>query len=135
MRGMVFTFIMWHCYYYTPCMHNCKFNHFLYMYQAIKPIHFSKIACAFSLIVVQLSRPVKPHTCTTLWYVQVYCVLECVRICHYDDVQVHVSNNASVCTSVSQHERMHVHALCVSCKEITIRNHCNRSRVDKAGIR
>ena len=28
-----------------------------------------------------------------------------------------------------QHERMHVHALCVSCKEITTRHHCNRSRV------
>ena len=49
-------------------------------------------------------------------------------LCHYDDVQVHVSNNASVCTSVSQWERMHVHALCVSCKEIATRNHCNRSR-------
>ena len=36
---------------------------------------------------------------------------ECVRIGHYDDVQVHVCNNASVCTSVTQHERMHVHAL------------------------
>ena len=36
----------------------------------------------------------------------------CVKICHYDDVQVHVCNNASVCTSVSQHERMHFHALC-----------------------
>ena len=59
------------------------------------------------------------HTCITIWYVQVYCVLECVRICHYDDVQVHVCNNASVCTSVSQHECMHVHALCVNCKEIT----------------
>ena len=77
-----------------------------------------------------------PHTCITLWYVQVFCVFECVRICHYDDGQVHVCNNAaSVCTSVSQHERIHDHALCVSCKEITIRNHCNRSRVDKAGIR
>ena len=55
-----------------------------------------------------------------------------MRICHYDDGQVHVCNNAaSVCTSVSQHERIHIHALCVSCKEITIRNHCNR-RVDKA---
>ena len=42
-------------------------------------------------------------------------------LCHYDDVQVHVCNNASVCTSVSKHERMHVHALCVSCKEITTR--------------
>ena len=57
LRGMFFTFIMWHCYYYTPCMYNCKFNHFLYMHQAIKPIHFSKIACVFYLIVVQLSRP------------------------------------------------------------------------------
>ena len=57
MRGMVFTFIIWHCYYYTPCMYNCKFNHFLYMYRAIKPIHFSKIACVIALIVVQLSRP------------------------------------------------------------------------------
>ena len=49
-----------------------------------------------------------------IWYVQVYCVLECVRIYHYDDVQVHVCNSASVCTSVSHHELMHVHALCVS---------------------
>ena len=41
-----------------------------------------------------------PHTCITIWYVQVYCVLECVRICHYDDVglQVHVCNNACSCT-------------------------------------
>ena len=76
-----------------------------------------------------------PHTCITIWYVQAYCVLECMRICHYDDVQVHVCNNASVCTSVSQYKRMHVHALCVSCKEITTRNHCNRSRVGEAGIR
>ena len=30
---------------------------------------------------------------------------------------------------------MHVHALCVSCKEITTRNNCNRSRVGEAGIR
>ena len=51
-----------------------------------------------------------PHACITIWYVQVYCVLECVRICHYDDVQVHMCNNARVCTSVSQHERMH--AMC-----------------------
>ena len=43
-----------------------------------------------------------------------------MRICHYDDVQIHVCNSASVCTSVSQHERMHAHALCVSCKEITL---------------
>ena len=44
-----------------------------------------------------------PHICLTIWYVQVYCVIECVRIGHYDDVQkVHVCNNASVCTSVSQ---------------------------------
>ena len=56
---------------------------------------------------------VLPHTCITLWYVQVYCVLECVRICHYGDVQVYVCNNASVYTSVSQYERMHIHALCV----------------------
>ena len=54
------------------------------------------------------------HTCIAIWYEQVYCVLECMGLCHYDDVQVHVCNNASVCTSVSQHERMHVHALCVS---------------------
>ena len=47
-----------------------------------------------------------PHTCITIWYVQVYYVLECVRICHYDDVQAHVCNNASVYTSVSQHERL-----------------------------
>ena len=26
MRGMVFTFIIWHCYFYTSCMYNCKFN-------------------------------------------------------------------------------------------------------------
>ena len=55
-----------------------------------------------------------------------------MRICHYDDVQVHVCNNASVCTSVSQHERMHVH---VNYKQITTRNHCNRRRVGEAGIR
>ena len=60
-----------------------------------------------------------------------YCVLECVRICHYDDVQVQVCNNASMCTIVNQHERIHVHALCVSCKEITNRNHCNRRRVSE----
>ena len=71
------------------------------------------------------------HTCITIWYVQVYCVLECVRICHYDDVQVHVCNNASVCTSVSQYERMHVHALCMNCKEII----ANCRRVGEAGIR
>ena len=52
---------------------------------------------------------VMSHTCITIWYVQVYCVLECVRICHYNDVHVHVRNNASVCTNVSRHERMHVH--------------------------
>ena len=73
-----------------------------------------------------------PHTCIAIWYVQVYCVHECVRMCHYDDVQVHVCNNASVYTSVSQHERMHVH---VNCKQIIARNHCNRSRVGEAGIR
>ena len=55
-----------------------------------------------------------------------------MRICHYDDLQVHVCNNASVCTSVSQHERMHVH---VNYKQITTRNHCNRRRVGEAGIR
>ena len=42
-----------------------------------------------------------PYTRISIWYVQVYCILECVRICHYDDVQVQVCNNASVCTSVS----------------------------------
>ena len=34
----------------------------------------------------------------------------CTRVCEnmpYDDLLVHVCNNASVCTSVSQHERMH----------------------------
>ena len=62
-----------------------------------------------------------------------YCVLECVRICHYDDVQVQVCNNASMCTSVNQHERipMFMHYICVSCKEITNRNHCNRRRVSE----
>ena len=54
-------------------------------------------------------------------------------LCHYDDVQVHVCNNASVCTSVSQHERRHVPALCVNCKEITTRNNCNQ--VGEAEIR
>ena len=58
-----------------------------------------------------------------------------MSIYHYDDVQVHVCNNARVCTSVSQQERMHVHALRVSCKEITTRNHCNRSRVGEAEIK
>ena len=48
---------------------------------------------------------------STVWYVQVYCVFGYGRICHCDDVQVHVCNNASVCTSVSQHERMHAHVL------------------------
>ena len=28
--------------------------------------------------------------CITIWYVQVYRVLECVKICHYNYVQVHV---------------------------------------------
>ena len=52
-----------------------------------------------------------PHTCIIIWYVH---VLGCLRICLYDDVQVHVCNNASVYTSVSQHEHMHVHVPCVS---------------------
>ena len=87
------------------------------------------------------TRPVycMPHTCTStcICYAQVYCVLECVRICHYYNVQVHVCNNASVCISVNQHECMHVHALhvCVNCKEISTRNQCNRSHLGEAGIR
>ena len=68
-----------------------------------------------------------PHTCITIWYVQVYCILECGRICHYDDVQVHVCNNASVCISVR--------APCTMCKETTPQNHCNHSRVGQAGRR
>ena len=40
------------------------------------------------------------------------CVCVCVRVCvcentPYDSVQGHVRNNASVCTSVSQHEFMY----------------------------
>ena len=78
------------------------------------------------------------HMCSSAYVLCVcmcvyVCVFMCVYVCVY--VQVHVSNNASVCTSVSLWERMHVHALCVSCKEITTRNHCNHSRVSEAGIR
>ena len=53
-------------------------------------------------------RPIAYHIhvqCITIWYVQVYRVLECVRICHYNDVYIRV-HNPSVYTSMSQHERM-----------------------------
>ena len=53
------------------------------------------------------------HTCINIWYVQVYCVLECVRKCQYDDVQVHVCNNASVCTSVRMSACVHMYYVCV----------------------
>ena len=49
-------------------------------------------------------RFIMPHTCITSGTCKCTVYL---RICHYDEVQVHVCNNASLCTSVSQHERMH----------------------------
>ena len=49
----------------------------------------------------------------------------------YDSVQGHVRNNASVCTSGSQHE---FSTMC-ELKVVRDRNHCNRSRVGVADIR
>ena len=84
----------------------CTNIHSSSLVNGIMHVHVTMFVSVCTIITRQVYC--MPHiNITCIWYVQVYCVLEYVRICHYDDVQVQVCNDASVYTSVSQHERMY----------------------------